>query len=386
MLEGRGLFYGAANARGGIRIFSAGDWAAACQRAHSWGIQWVHPKVANGPIPWYDQSGLQMLRDTAHRFGLKCAPYHYVYGKKYPYGSQPDRLVEEAQVTARLASFFDAYLPDMEVEWDNHPDWAIQFGQIVRQSSPKAELYPNLFADPHGHPTPYKEILAWSNGWMPMVYFDVWTQGGHPMTAAEAISFVFPQWDSLDQQCRAAGQPSRPILPIIELGDHLPAGEVQAWLTKMQDYGYCAFWYDGVYTPYADTILKSPLPRFKTPVPPPPVPAPPPQQPVSGNGSLVLPNLVGLTRDGTGQLKQAMNEEELRFLWHFRTPSATWAPAHMLCAAWIWLHLERPDLFIGSPTADEVSANVDGLEATILTLDSGRRLIYFPRDGRVVLH
>ena len=394
MLEGRGLFCGAANARGQIRVMGEPEWTALCQKAQGWGMTAIHPKLADGPVLWYTQEAIAMLLTVAGRFGLRVVPYHYCYGNTYPYGGNPNHLEDEAAMCASLGTMFGAVMPDIEVQWNGQSGWATQFGEILRKRAPHVEVYPNLFPNPREQATPYLEILKWATGWMPMVYFDVWTQGGHPMTALEAIEYVFPQWETLDTASTKQGVPSRPILPIIELGDHLPPGEVQVWLTKMQDYGYCGFWYDGVYAPYAQTVLDAPLPRFKreplVPSPPPPGPssvASPAILPMGGTGTqpLQLPTLVGLSMQN-GALEQLANEAELRFLWHLKVPTIPWNPQHALCAAWIWLHLKRPDIWMGSPTSDEIAVTIDGVDAQVLPLSSGRMLVWYKQDGRTFLH
>lgn len=446
MLEGRGLFYGA-DANGHIRVFTPQQWDAQCRQAREWGIDIVHPKVADGPYAWYDGHGMLMLRETARKYGLRIAPYHYWWGNLYPYGNNPNRLVEEVQLGVNIANFFGAVCPDIEKEWDNKRQWAIQAGSIIKQQAhPGAEFYPTLYANPQSHPTPYPEIEQWATAWMPMVYFSLWIEAGHQMTAVEAIQFVHPQWQALDQHILSLHQTPKLKLPILELGDHLPPQEVASWLDHMADFGYCGFWYDGTYAPYAQTIAHAPRPAHPkaVPVPVPPVaapapaplssapaPAPAPAAPeskptttaveVSQNDptppaaqapvvssepspaeaapapeeptetaleeALPSPSLgfkVAQTAQGI-VIQQPLSEDQLKVLWHRRSSSVPWDPTHPWCEHWLWLVQHRPMDNIGTPLSDVIGTTIDGQDVTILPLSSGRDIVYYKASQTTVL-
>lgn len=284
ILTGRWLHYGVTHHEPGVPegVWSPHSWDATCAQARSWGMSGVHPKVADGTIFWYDTNGLTMLRDTAHRHGLGIAPMHYCWGN-----TRGSSVQKEASVAATIGKLFGIVVPDMEDPWFGQPQWMQEFGYSIRHNYGYiGHVMPTTYANPSVQSRfPYVQMNAFATAWIPQVYFNVWTHDGHPMTAREAVDYVFPQWQALDAQCQKAGTPLKPILPLISLTDGIAQQEVTNWLTAMQHYGYCGFWYDGVYSPYAETILKAPVPALETPEPPPPpvvvqppaaAPAPPP--------------------------------------------------------------------------------------------------------------
>src|SRR5260221_4665865 len=108
MITGRGLFIG------NPRRLTAQQWEAMCIQAQQWGMNVIHPKVAEGVYPWYDQAGMLMLRDIAHKHGLEIMPYHWWWGGN----------VGEATLAADIANFFDGCCPDIEDPFNNQPGWA----------------------------------------------------------------------------------------------------------------------------------------------------------------------------------------------------------------------------------------------------------------------
>ena len=291
MLTGRGLWFGAVDASGNRRIFTETQWHTACALAASWGISVVHPKVAEGTQVWYNAAGLQMLKSIADTYHLVCSPYIYSHGDEL------GALEGEAQVCAGIGNFFGSVCPDIEKEWER-PEaatWATRYGQLVRKQY-SGPIYPTVFANPNDHPLPWGELNQFATGFLPQVYFDLWS----PPTAQHAIDFVFPQWQALDARCRNWGnkKPLVPMLPIIGLEGAPAPVEVVNWLTKMQHYGYCGFWYDEKYAPYSQHVLIAPKPMFvsASPITPPAVKvvAPPtPIPPAAKVSTPVVPTLVG---------------------------------------------------------------------------------------------
>src|SRR5260221_69296 len=126
-----------------------------------------------------------MLRETAHKHGLEIMPYHWMWCSN----------IAEATLAADIANYFDGCCPDIEDPFNNQPGWALEYGKVIRQRAPHRLFYPTLYANPQQHTDqPYAQYEQWIDGWMPMVYFSEWREAGLPMTAQEAIDFVFPQW------------------------------------------------------------------------------------------------------------------------------------------------------------------------------------------------
>lgn len=277
--QGRWLHYGINKRFPGTLpgAFSEREWNKACEQAVQWRIQGVTPKVAEGATIWYDERGLKMLRDTAHQHGLHIIPMHYVYGDLF------GKIFAEVSIAATLGAIFGAYIPDMERAWANQPKMMTHFGALIRQGNAvdshyygptfSGPIYPTTYGNPGQHSEfPYVEMNAWGNGWLPQVYFNLWTFNGHLATAEEAESHVYGQWVELDRHCVSqSGMHLKPVLPLIGLepnpqwkGNQGPSPhEVSVWLTRMQYYGYCGFWSDETYAPYAQVIEQSPLPQLR---------------------------------------------------------------------------------------------------------------------------
>lgn len=396
MLEGRGLFYGAFGPLGRNRLFTHDTWDAACRQAQEWGMRYVHPKVADGGYWWYaDQHGnpdaqaLSILRDVAQAHDLVCVPYHYCYGNKF------GALQHEADICALLGRFFGAVCPDMEVEWAGQPNWGVDFGKRVK-SQQHGLIFPTLWGNPAQHQDfPWAQVLPWVDGWLPMVYFSEWTdKAGAPFSAQEAIGYVYPQWEALDQHLTGQGVQPKPILPLIELGQHVPAQEVHNWLVAMQGYGYCGFWYDGTYAPYAETVKAAPLPSFHKPeLSSPSASATTSATPAATTtttttiydpGALDGPGLMSDQGDPT--MHQNLSEADLLAVWRRNNAQIPFDLTHALPKNWAFLLQRRPDLHIGAPLSDEITWSApNGEQYAVLPLDTGDYLYYNKHTGTTFL-
>jgi hypothetical protein len=375
-IAGRGMFYGEYDAHGKKRVWTEIDWDTACVQAKSWGMSIVHPKVADGGIMWGDGNWLQMLKTVASHHGLKCYPYNYCYGNKF------GALTVEAGITIALGKIFGGVCPDMEVEFEQSKDgaaWATQFGKLVRAQF-NGPVLPTLFAANASHPGfPYEETLLWSSGWMPMVYYDEWTDAAHkPMTAQEAIYFLYPQWSTLNKQLASHGIFPPPILPLIELGNHLPVPQAASWLQQMQGYGYCGMWYDGTYAPYADAILKAPEPAWNivtTSTPPITTPVPPVAAPITPIPSTPTPAPSLITG-----MQQNLSNEDLEVSWSILDATIPFDLSQPVVM--VWSKLTQVGYGIGAPIGLQVSVQVNGLSVLMQPFEGGR--IYYQekeRDG-----
>src|SRR5260221_1968839 len=305
-----------------------------------------------------------MLRETAHKHGLEIMPYHWMWCSN----------IAEATLAADIANYFDGCCPDIEDPFNNQPGWALEYGKVIRQRPHHRLFHPTLYANPQQHADqPYAQYEQWIDGWMPMVYFSEWREAGLPMTAQEAIDFVFPQWKALDASCVSQGIAPKPILPLIEVGDHLPVQEAVNWLNLAGGYGYCGFWWDGVYAPYADAVKAAPMPALKAPEPPKPIVYEPP--------ALVGP---GLTEDeGDIVMHQQLSEDQLRLMYHITNPTIPFDLSHGIPSTWATLVQKYPLDYIGSPKSVYVRATIDGQEVTMVEFTSGHKLIYFKADNAV---
>lgn len=260
ILHGRWLHFGATHQSPGLAPgrYSAADWEHWCALAAEWGMTGVHPKVAEGTYLWYDDAEMAMLKTIANKHHLLIVPYHYVYGETFGYAAS----VTEAQHIAHIGKLFGCVVLDMESQWSNKGGWVQPYANNIRAAGYTGHLIPTTFANPAQHgDIPYIQINHFlSSAWMPQVYFDLWTTGGHKMSASEAIHYVYPQWLALDTECRKYGKPLAPVLPIIDLYGKPPTGEVTEWLREMHGYGYCGFWYADVYAPYAATVQQGVFP------------------------------------------------------------------------------------------------------------------------------
>ena len=362
---GRGLFYGESDAHGKRRIFTEAEWNNTCAQAKTWGMSFVHPKVADGPNVWFSVPDLQMLARVAKDHGLTCYPYHYCYGN-----TDGSSVTQEARICSMLGVIFGGVCPDIEIEWERAgrsspstaAQWATDFGKTVR-STFKGPVLPTLFANPEQHAAfPYAELLSWCSGWLPMVYFDIWTTAGKPDSAQDAINFVNPQWQRLAAALVAKSCYAAPILPLIEVGPHLSSSEVASWLSKTQHFGYCGFWYDGLYAPFAASVLASPEPAWDiqapTPPPPPPVPMPLPNLPGMDQGLSTEDLAACLSLDGSISLTSS-------------------DPFYLL-----WASLTNKGYGIGAITGPVEQRVVNGLAFQVLSCEGGR-LWYNPREKRV---
>lgn len=261
MMHGRWIWFG-------LQRFNEAQWDQICAQAAAWKVQGLHPKVAEGIYRWYDDQGLAMLRDVAARHGLKVVPYHYCYGPAFG----ASQITIEAQISAWAGNVFGAVIPDIEDQYMGQYESADSFGKQVRAQF-KGLWMPTLYANPQNHPVPLLSLNPYMDAWFPQVYFAVWNG-----IAQSAIDYVYPQWLYFDQRARQLGQGGlKPILPIISLDNGVAAAQIADFIVKMRGYGYIGFWYYGVYTPYATTIMNAPQPA-PGPVAP-PVPQPPTQQP-----------------------------------------------------------------------------------------------------------
>ena len=416
---GRGLWYGASDATSSKRVFTEAQWHDACSSASAWGISILHPKVADGGYLWYDVAGLQMLKSVADSYHLQCVPYHYCYGDTY------GALAHEAQICAGIGGLFGGVSPDIEHEWER-PEaagWATRFGQLVK-SQYTGPIYPTVFANPLDHPLPWGELNQFSSAFFPQVYFSLWS----PPTAIHAYEFIYPQWETLDQRCRAWGnkKPLVPMLPIINLDGGPLATEVIAWLTNMQYYEYCGFWYDGKYAPYAQSIINAPkpMPRPVTPpAKPPPVVVPsPPLATVTlpAKSTPSTPTLVGpigvttassaITLVASPSIDEAPTIAELPVV-RVNTPALVIPlpqvptgplTSSQLLTLWnsveetafdgsslleqYWCQLVQKEIWVGAPLkAKKVTTLPGGEVVEYLSCQSSRTLIYFHSNNVVVL-
>lgn len=389
-VSGHGLFYGENNPNGkGRRIFTEAQWDADCAQAKAWGISVVHPKVAEGTL-WYGNKGnaldldwLHMLKSVADKHGLLCYPYHYVYG-----GTLGDNVGTEAAIGVTIGQIFGGYCPDMEIEWErnsNSPTWARDFGSILRQHF-KGPILPNLFAVTQKHQGfPYLEVLNWSSGWMPMVYFDEWTDAaGKQMTAQETVYAMYADWVVLNKSLTAHGVFPPPILPIIELGNHLPAAEVTSWLKQMKNYGYTAYWYDLTFPPYAETIKLAPAPAWKItssiPSNPTPVSAPTKPEPTGSVGTSTGGSMTQTPGTNASGVDQHLTADELFVCWQMVDPTIPYNPDFGIPK--LFARLMNGMYPIGAATSREDTITVNGKKYTVQNFEGGRAF-YNQETGHV---
>lgn len=418
-LSGLGMWYGA-------HTFDQHSWEQTCQQARFWGMSIVHPKLADGPNLWYDGPGLAMLKQVADAHSLRVVPYHFCYGNTV--GSSAEK---EASICALLGNIYGSVSPDMEDKWFNQAAWATDFGRVVRANF-SGGIFPTIYANVASKPEPYVQLASWANGFLPQCYFSVWsspTHKGQQMTAQEAIAYLSPQWGALSGQVMVAlGKPLPALYPILSLGNSLSADEIVSWLARMGGYHYCGFWYDVPYGPYAASVSAhltsvSSWP-VATPLPPPPTlttttqpsssPLPPPPAAVSQHGALSgmdAPSSTS-TKEGPPPMSSPppppppppasppfhlpieapplsyphLDEGMVRFLWsmHLHEEMA-WNPPSAIQTEWTALLAYRPDIWLGSPMEQETSGTIAGEQATWITFESGRRIVYFPRTGETVL-
>ncbi len=394
VLQGRGLFYGAPHG-----TMDEQTWNGACKQAKEWGMTYVHPKVADRTGYWYTPDEMVMLRGIAREYGLLCYPYYYVTVTNWQ---------RQADMAATVGNISGGLILDMEDEWFRQPAVAAAFGERLRAQF-HGLVIPTLYADPQIiSQFPYTETLKWCDAWMPMAYFDVWRERGMPMTAVEASAWLQPQWNELNKHLVSQGISARPLLPLIATAN-LPEKEVVGWLRAWYGIlGYCGFWYDGTYAPYAAAVLGEPAPTWRAPGPasdpqpapkpkpvPKPVPEPvrtstPPPAPVIQEQVPFLPQTdlpanVFIPVQTSG-LAQHLSESELLALWRRNDASVPWDPSHALVRTWLQIVQFHPELGIGAPVVrDEQHADTNGQPMQFLRLDSGHWLTYYLQSGRVAL-
>lgn len=379
-LKGRGLWYGAT-------IYTLAQFESLFAQAASWGIQVVHPKVADGGHLWYSLQELEQIKGCAHKHGLVCVPYHYCYGNTY------QALDVEAQLAALIGSTFGAVIPDIEIEWQGHADWAIAFGKTLR-SYFGGEVIVTTFANWSDHPLPYREMNEWATGFMPQVYFDVWNNArtGMHMTAQDALLFVYPQWIALSDALATTPKTLVPIYPIIELDNRLAAKEVQNWLVATNKYGYCGFWYDAHYASYAQAIESVAIPGESTsgiiskpttpthPVAhPSPSPAHAPVVSPSAPTEQVPTTLAHPVPSGEVMPKVALTEKQLGMLWRSSVKDVVLNPASAIYKMWAVLMTNAQP--IGAPQGNEQTVEVEGETMTYMTFTSKKSIVYFHSNG-----
>ena len=267
LMTGRWLWFG-------LRQFTRDQWEQVCLQAVAWNVQGLHPKVADGTNRWYDDAGLQMLKQVAASHGLHVVPYHYCYGPTF--GAA--QITAEAHLSAEIGNIFGAVIPDIEDEYMGQYASAESFGQQVRALF-KGLWLPTLYANPMNHPVPLLSLNPYMDAWLPQVYFAEWNG-----IAQSAIEYVYPQWQYFDARAREQGQSGlKPILPIISLERGVASAQIADFIDKMRGYGYVGFWYYDTYAPYASTIMHTPLPSIGGEAPPTPAPPSPPITPLAFN-------------------------------------------------------------------------------------------------------
>jgi hypothetical protein len=347
LLTGRGLWYGHPH------VFSLAEWETCCQQAHAWGIQVLHPKVADAENPnilWYDVATLEKLRDIAvSTYHLQVAPWMWTYG-----GTLIER---EAQAAYTIGNIFGSVILDIEDAWSGHDDWAQQFGLYLYHMGYTKQVYATVYANPEEHPTPIEALNPWITGFLPQVYFAAWS----PQGASNAITYFLPQWERIEASLQTKKQVLKPILPIISLEYGLPLAEVTSWLTRMRDFGYCGFWYDGEYPLYAETILKSPLPAFRM---------------------VATPTQSSSQETSMATIDQNLTQAHLQTIWHLANPKVEWDLKAAIQQLWILLVQNHPEINIGSPTEEkERDETVGGQRIRYRVFTSGRVLIWFADTG-----
>ena len=368
-LRGRGLWYGPT-------ISTSAQFDALFAQARAWGIQVVHPKVADGAHLWYSVLEMHDIKAIADKHGLVCVPYHYCYGDTW------HALDEEAQVTATIGNVFGAVIPDIEIEWEQHPEWAVRYGTVLR-SHFTGEVLVTTFANWLDHPVPYKQINAWANGFLPQAYFDVWNNArtGAHMSAQDALLFLYPQWLAVSDALAASEKTLVPIYPIIELGNKLSTKEVQNWLVATNKYGYCGFWLADEYGPYADAIKSVAVPGQPTsgvvaahPTTP-PAPAPHPTTPppaVPSHDPAPVPHQKELTAS-------LLTDAQLALLWHSAAKDMVLNPTSAIYT--LWASLIRNSQPIGAPLSNEQRIEFEGEKMTWIPCTSGKKIVYFFSNG-----
>jgi hypothetical protein len=343
LLTGRGLWCGHPH------VFSLQEWDTLCLQSRQWGIQILHPKVADGANLWYDGPSLEKLRSIAvDTYHLQVVPWMFSYGNAY------GAIQQEAALASIIGVTFGSVILDIEDAWSGHTDWAIQYGTFLRtQYGYTQQVYATVYCNPEQHPTPNEALNAWVDGFLPQVYFAEWT----PNTASYAIDYFLPEWNRIQIDLAAKKQILKPILPVISLENHVPLQEITAWLTQMQYYGYCGFWYDGEYPLYAETIFNAPLPTWKT------IQQPPVKE-------TRVPTTTGID--------QNLSESDLQVLWTLANPKAEWNPKAAIQSLWVMVVQHHPEISLGSATEEkERDLTLNGQPIRYRTFTSGRVLVCF---------
>jgi len=258
----------------GLQSFTRSQWEEVCTQAAQWQLQGLHPKIADGINRWYDDAGLQMLKQVAEQHHLHVIPYHYCYGPQFG----PQQISTEASISIWAGEVFGAVIPDIEDQYMGQYESAASFAQQVRASFHGLWM-PTLYANPVTHPVPLLSLNPYMDAWLPQVYFAEWDGN-----AQDGINYVYPQWQHFDQLAHAQGQGGlKPILPIISLANHVAPEQVSDFITRMRDYGYIGFWHYGLYAPYASVIQHAPMPAPQPARPSPTKPAPSQPAPLSFN-------------------------------------------------------------------------------------------------------
>lgn len=287
--------------------------------------------------------------------------------------------------------------------------WPASTGGLWQPGAHRADA----FGNPASHPTPYKEILTWCDGWMPMVYFSEWTNAqGKPLTAVETLDYVLPQWLTLEQTNSANGVPKRAILPLISV-DHTPQkSEIVVWCQQTEQLGYlyCGFWYNEPFGRYAEsvggsftrqpkvTVLPEQPTQVMASVTPVPIAHPelasgpvigplvisngPPQVKVKeDSGPVLIQDVPAVASDPLAHTGLA--ETELQATWHAVNSSLLWESDSPICRYWSSLLQEASLVYPGPPIGAVVSITIDGIPLQVLRCRYGRAIIYNAATGHL---
>jgi hypothetical protein len=393
-LQGPGMHYGAVGPRG-RNTYTMHEWDTICKQAASWGMRYVHPKVAEGALPfWYSDSDMHTMSQIARNYGLLCYPYHFVYGHHFDAKDRVNNLRTEAEMLAHAGTIFGGIIPDMEDAWENQVGWAAELGTILRNTLRfKGLVIPSIYANPLQHPISIVELNQWVDGYMPQVYFNVWTG----RSAQSGLDFIRPQWMKMADKVWAVHQePLKPLFPIISVTNDIPVHEIEAWIKLTgQHTGYCGFWYDLHYAPYAASVralIPTYLPHTPPPPPKPPVVPDAPKKPVDPpvpvqtgpTTAEVNESREDITDEQAPPQKLVPTDEQLAALYIKNNDKIVFDLGRPICAKWATI-MGSGGTFIGSPKTDEQIVKLGTKTFAFIEFDSGRRIYRDVATGDLIL-
>ena len=229
-----------------IKEIFKGDLQKILARVQHLKITAIFLKVADGPgkynlRPDDPENPKQWFDDLVEPFvkALQSAGVA-VWGWGYIYGVNPEGEAERAAERVKTLNLA-GWVIDAEMEYKNHPAWAMRYMARLRQLLPDTKIGLSSYRFPDLHPEfPWSEFMNRVDFYMPQVY---WQSSRLP---AAQLTICVREYRDLEKKL---GLPEKPIYPIgaayHENGWQPTGAEMQEFFQKVIEMGLqAASWWE----------------------------------------------------------------------------------------------------------------------------------------------